>query len=379
MKVVFALDSFKGSLTTMQAAEAIREGALRACPEAEVYTSPLADGGEGTAEALTAALGGETVSLTVRDPLGRPISATYGYVAESKTAIMEMAAAAGLPLLSPEERCPMAASTYGVGQMIADAMEKGARRFLLGIGGSATNDGGLGMLKALGFSFFNKDGDLIGEGAGALRNLHAISKENVHPLLDSCEFLVACDVQNPLCGENGCSAVFSPQKGARPETIPQMDEWLAAYAEKTKALFPSADPNRPGSGAAGGLGFALCSYLNAQLVPGVSLVLSFTHLAEQVKDADLVITGEGRLDGQSIMGKAPIGVAKLAKEFCKPVVAFCGCVGKEAAACNAHGIDAFFPILQAPCTLAEAMDEENAYANLRATAEQAVRLFCIRI
>ena len=175
MKIVVAIDSFKGSLSTQEAAKAIREGAKRACPEAEVYTSPLADGGEGTAEALTAALGGETVSLTVRDPLGRPISATYSFVAESKTAIMEMAAAAGLPLLSPEERCPMAASTYGVGQMIADAMEKGARRFLLGVGGSATNDGGVGMLKALGFSFFDKDGALIGEGAGALRNLHTIS------------------------------------------------------------------------------------------------------------------------------------------------------------------------------------------------------------
>ena len=269
----------------------------------------------------------------------------------------------------------MAASTYGVGQMIADAMEKGARRFLLGVGGSATNDGGVGMLKALGFSFFDKDGALIGEGAGALRNLHTISKKNAHPLLNGCEFLVACDVQNPLCGENGCSAVFSPQKGARPETIPQMDEWLAAYAEKTKTLFPSADPNRPGSGAAGGLGFALCSYLNATLASGVSLVLDVTRLAAHVKDADLVITGEGRLDAQSAMGKAPIGVAKLAKEFCKPVVAFCGCVGKGATACNDHGIDAYFPILQAPCTLSEAMNKENAYRNLSATAEQAVRLF----
>ena len=377
MKIVVAIDSFKGSLSTQEAAKAIREGARRACPEAEVYTSPLADGGEGTAEALTAALGGETVSLTVRDPLGRPVTATYGFVAETSTAVMEMAAAAGLPLLSAEERNPLETSTYGVGQMIADAMEKGAHRFLLGIGGSATNDGGLGMLKALGFAFLDKDGRPIGEGARALKDLHTIEAKNAHPLLAGCEFLVACDVQNPLCGENGCSAVFSPQKGAKDEDIPRMDEWLAAYAEKTKALLPHADPSLPGSGAAGGLGFALCSYLNATLASGVSLVLDVTRLAAHVKDADLVITGEGRLDSQSAMGKAPIGVAKLAKEFCKPVVAFCGCVGKGAIACNAHGIDAYFPILQAPCTLSEAMNKENAYRNLSATAEQAVRLFAI--
>ena len=261
--------------------------------------------------------------------------------------------------------------------MIVHAMEKGARRFLLGIGGSATNDGGLGMLKALGFSFADKEGHSVGEGAAALKDVYAIGKENAHPLLADCEFLVACDVQNPLCGQNGCSAVFSPQKGARAADVPLMDEWLAAYAEKTKALFPHADPALPGSGAAGGLGFALRSYLNATLVSGVSLVLDATGLAAHIRDADLVITGEGRLDAQSAMGKAPIGVAKLAKEFCKPVVAFCGCVGKGATACNAHGIDAYFPILQTPCSLAEAMDEETAYRNLRATAEQAVRLFAI--
>ena len=378
MKIVIAIDSFKGSLSSARAAAAVKEGVLAACPTAELVTSPLADGGEGTAEAVTTALGGERVSLTVTGPLGTPVTASYGFIRESKTAVMEMAAAAGITLIKQEERDPRRATTYGVGEMIRHAAEMGARRFIIGIGGSATNDGGVGMLSALGFSFLDKDGAPIPNGAAGLTALHTIRAEGAEAALAECEFLVACDVTNPLCGPTGCSAVYGPQKGVTPDEVPLMDKWLAAYAEKTKATLPHADPDFPGSGAAGGLGFALRTYLGATLQSGVSLVLDATRLAEKIKEADLVITGEGRLDGQTVMGKAPIGVAKLAKEFCKPVVAFSGCVGEGAALCNQHGIDAFFPILQSPCTLAEALNEENAYHNLKATATQAVRLFLIK-
>ena len=377
MKILIAIDSFKGSLSSKAAAAAIQEGVLAAHPGAQVYCSPLADGGEGTAEAVTSALGGETVSLTVQDPLGRPVTASYGYIAAEKTAVMEMAAAAGITLLTETERDPHRASTFGVGEMILHAMERGARRFLIGIGGSATNDGGTGMLSALGFRFLDANDRPIPPGADGLAALHRIEKDLAHPLLKACTFLVACDVTNPLCGERGATAVYGPQKGVKKEDIPVIDSLLSAYAQKTRAILPQADPDHPGSGAAGGLGFALRSYLNAELRSGVELVLEATHLADHVWDADLVITGEGRLDGQSVMGKAPIGVARLAKKFCKPVVAFCGCVGQEARLCNQHGIDAFFPILQAPCSLSEAMDEKKAYENMKATAEQAIRLFLI--
>lgn len=377
MKIVVAIDSFKGSLSSLAAACAIKEGALAACPEAEVITSPLADGGEGTTEAVTAALGGKKVLCTVTGPLGKRVDAFYGYVEESKTAVMEMAAAAGITLVSSAERDPLRATTYGVGEMIRHALAKGARRFILGIGGSATNDGGAGMLAALGFSLLDENGkDILPCGEGLAR-LNSVSAAGAHPALKEATFLVACDVENPLCGETGASAVYGPQKGATPKTVKLLDENLAVFAEKTAALIPTADPDLPGSGAAGGLGFALRSYLNATLRPGVELVLEATRLEEQLRDADLVITGEGRLDGQSVMGKAPVGVARLAKKYCKPVVAFSGCIGEGATACNAHGIDAYFPILQAPCSLAEAMDELRAYRSLRATAEQAVRLFLI--
>ncbi len=378
MKIVVAIDSFKGSLSSACAAAAVKEGALAACPTAEVFISPLADGGEGTAEAITEALRGEKFSLTVTGPLGAPVEATYGFMAETQTAVMEMAEAAGITLIKQEERDPHRATTYGVGEMIRHAMAKGARRFIIGIGGSATNDGGVGMLTALGFSFLDKDGEPIPMGARGLASLHTVQKENALPLLKDCSFLVACDVTNPLCGEQGCSAVYGPQKGVSPKEVPLMDGWLSSYAEKAKTLFPHADPEFPGSGAAGGLGFAFRTYLNATLRSGVSLVLDTTRLRDSIKDADLVITGEGRLDGQSVMGKAPVGVAKLAKEFCKPVVAFSGCIGDGARLCNQHGIDAFFPVLQAPCSLAEAINAENAYRNLKATAEQAVRLFLIK-
>ncbi len=374
MRVVIAIDSFKGSLSSMDAARAAREGVLRVFPEADVQLFPLADGGEGTTDTIVSATGGELRRITVQDPLGRPIQACYGLLNGGKTAVIEMAAAGGITLLSDEERDPMRTSTVGVGEMILDAIGMGCRHFLVGIGGSATNDGGVGMLQALGFSFLDASGSPIHPSAGGLAELASISCEHAHPALPECRFEVACDVTNPLCGELGCSAVFGPQKGATAETIPQMDKALERYAELTKKMLPMSDPNAAGAGAAGGLGFAFFSYLSASLTSGIDLVMRTIGLENAIRDADVVVTGEGRLDGQSAMGKAPIGVARLAKKHGKRVLAFSGAVTDDARLCNGQGIDAFFPILRKPCTLAEAMDPKNAAQNMSDTVEQVFRL-----
>lgn len=374
-KIVVAIDSFKGSLTTFESGKAVKEAVE------EVYSdiistiiSPIADGGEGTVEAIVAANKGEFVKTTVRNPLGEVISATYGYVPKTKTAIIEMAAAAGITLIKDNQRNPMNTTTYGVGEMILHAISKGCRRFIIGIGGSATNDGGVGMLQALGFEFLDENGKQVVPGAKGLKDIVTIRNEKAAKELKECSFCVACDVKNVLCGNDGCSAIYGPQKGATPEMIKDMDLWLENYANLTKKAIPTSDANMPGTGAAGGMGFAFVSYLNATLESGIELVMKETELENYIKDADIVITGEGRLDGQSYMGKAPIGVAKLAKKYNKPVIAFSGCVTDDAATCNEHGIDAFFPIVRKPCTLEDAMNIDNAYKNLKDTACQVFRL-----
>ncbi len=377
-KIVAAIDSFKGSLSTFQAGGAIKEAAEEVFKDAEVVISPIADGGEGTVDAIISAAGGELVKTVVSNPLGEKIETAYGFVKETKIAIIEMSAAAGITLISEDERNPMNTTTFGVGEMILDAIKRGCRNFVIGIGGSATNDGGVGMLQALGFEFLDKDGDQVSFGAKGLSDICQIKTDNANEKLRECTFSVACDVKNPLCGENGCSAVYGPQKGATEEMIKEMDASLARYAEMTKKVIPSSDPEKEGAGAAGGLGFALMSYLCASLESGIELVMRETGLEEHIKGADIVVTGEGRLDGQSYMGKAPIGVARLAKKYGKTVVAFSGCVTEDAALCNDHGIDAFFPIVRRPCTLEEAMDIENAYKNLKDTALQVFRLINTR-
>ena len=373
-KVVVAIDSFKGSLTTFEAGRAIKEAVEQVYPDIETVISPIADGGEGTVEAVISAANGELVKTTVCNPLGEKIEAVYGYIPNTKTAIIEMSAAAGITLITEKERNPLNTTTYGVGEMILDAISKGCRRFVIGIGGSATNDGGVGMLQALGFEFLDKNGKQVSFGAKGLGDIAAIGIENAAKELKECAFCVACDVKNVLCGDDGCSAIYGPQKGATPEMIEDMDLWLKHYAELTKEVIPASDANAPGTGAAGGMGFALLSYLDATLMSGIELVMKETDLEKHIKDADLVITGEGRLDGQSYMGKAPIGVAKLAKKYNKPVIAFSGCVTDDAIACNEHGIDAFFPIVRKPCTLEEAMNVDNAHKNLKDTAYQVFRL-----
>lgn len=373
MKVVTAIDSFKGSLSSIEAGNAVKEGFQRVNKNIETIVRPLADGGEGTVYALVVGTGGHFEEVSVTGPLSEKVLCRYGII-PGDVAVIEMSGAAGITLVTNEQRNPLNTTTYGVGEVILDAIKKGCRKFIIGIGGSATNDGGAGMLMALGFDLLDKDGRRIELGAKGLENLTRISCENVCRELTECSFHVACDVTNPLCGPLGCSNVFGPQKGADSEMITLMDKWLENYAELAKTVKPDADPDIPGSGAAGGMGFALRTFLNASLESGIDIILRETALADYIKDADLVVTGEGMLDAQTSMGKAPIGVARLAKSFGKPVIAFSGAVSKDAAACNDSGIDAFFPILRRVCTLDEAMDAENAKRNLADAAEQAMRL-----
>ncbi|UEA31581.1 glycerate kinase [Granulicatella elegans] len=378
MKVVVAIDSFKGSLSSMEAGQAIAEGVKRVHQNAEVVVRPLADGGEGTVEALVEGMGGIFVTKEVTGPLGEKVEAVYGVIESkedsSKTAIIEMSAAAGITLVFEESRNPMNTTTYGVGELILDAIERGCRRFIVGIGGSATNDGGIGMLQALGYDFLTREGKAISYGGDGLRELASIEDVNVHPKLKECTFKVACDVTNPLCGENGSSAIFGPQKGATPEMVQELDQLLLHYAELSKNIHSNADRFYPGTGAAGGMGFAFLTYTNATLESGIQIVLTETKLEELIATADFVVTGEGRLDGQTALGKAPIGVASLAKKHQKKVLAFAGAVTPDAKECNQHGIDAFFPILRGVVTLKEAMNKEVAHQNMVDTVEQVFRV-----
>lgn len=373
MKIVIAIDSFKGCMTSSQAGEAAKTGILRVLPDADVIVRPMADGGEGTVDALAAGRVKEDAAAEVQGPLGDPVSAKYA-VLDGSTAVMEMSAASGITLVRKDQLNPYKTSTYGVGQMIKDALDRGCREIILGIGGSATNDGGAGMLQALGFELLDEEGSPIPLGAEGLGKLSEIRTENVDSRLSECRIRVVSDVGNPLTGEQGSSAVFGPQKGATPEMVKQLDQWLSHYAEVSSACVKDADPDYPGSGAAGGLGFALRTFLNAELVPGVDLVLDFTGMEEVVKDADYLITGEGQLDRQTVMGKAPSGIAGLGEKYDIPVLAFSGSVTDDARYCNDHGITAFFPILRRICSLEKAMDTETAQKNMADTAEQVFRV-----
>lgn len=373
MHVVIAIDSFKGSLTSLQAGSAIKDAALKVDANSDVTIIPLADGGEGTVDALSCCLSGEIIETDVKGPLGEPVKAKY-YLLDDKTAIIEMAEASGITLVPEEKRNPLHTTTYGVGELIKDAIDRGSRNFIVGIGGSATNDGGTGMLNALGFEFTDKDGQNISFGAVGLSELFKISVNNVIPELKNCKFRIACDVINPLCGENGCSKIFGPQKSGTPEMIENMDLWLKNYSELCKTVSQNVQPDFPGSGAAGGLGFAFLTFTDSVLESGFKIVSDITKLEEHIKNADIVVTGEGRLDKQTAMGKAPIGVAELAKKHNKKVIAFSGVVSHDAEICNKHGIDAYFPILREITTVEKAMETNYAYKNLSDTAYQVFRL-----
>ncbi len=373
MKIVVAIDSFKGSLSSIEAGSAAKSGIERA-GLADVTVMPLADGGEGTTEALVEGLGGTYVSAVVTGPLGGSVNAVYGILGDGRTAVMEMARASGIMLVDRKKLDPSKATTYGVGEMILDAAGRGCREFIIGIGGSATTDGGAGMLQALGFEITDEKGENIRPGIRDLDRIADITPKNVPKVLKECHFSIACDVKNPLCGENGAVWIYGPQKGVREEEKDIFDRKMKHFADKTQEYTGADHRTAPGAGAAGGLGYAFLSYLpNAELKSGIDIVLEAVGLEQELKDADLVITGEGRLDHQTAMGKAPVGVARLAKKYGGKVFAFAGSVSRDASECNSAGIDAFFPIVRGVTTLEEAMDPENAKENMALSVEQVIR------
>lgn len=378
MKVVVSVDSFKGSTTSIESGNAISEGIKRVYPSAQVVVKPLADGGEGTVDALVNGMEGEKIKVPVTGPLGDIVSAVYGIIPSKKTAIIEMSEAAGLTLVPAIKRNPLYTTTYGVGEIILDALKHGCQNFIIGIGGSATNDGGAGMLQALKFGLLDAHDHPIKLGAIGLKDLSTIKNSDLSGLLNKCNFQIACDVTNPLLGKNGSSAVFGPQKGATSTMVMKLDLLLEKFSKITTTIFPKANPNLPGSGAAGGLGFAFNAFLNGKLTPGIDIILDLVQLEKELVDADLVITGEGKLDYQTSMGKAPIGVAKKAKKYSKKVLAFAGCVTSDAKECNRQGIDAFFPILKGPVTLERAMNITNTKKNLSDSVEQVMLLWKLR-
>lgn len=366
MKLVIAPDSFKESLSALDVAEAIADGFRAIFPDADIVTLPVADGGEGTVEAMVAATGGRIVTLPVTGPLGRPVEAFYGITGDGTTAVVEMAAASGLMLVPPEKRDPRVTTTFGVGEILKAALDAGARRFIVGIGGSATNDGGAGMLQALGARLLDADGRDLPPGGAALARLARIDLAGLDARLRDARIDVACDVDNPLVGPKGASAVFGPQKGATPAIVAELDAALTTYAAVIARDLGAAVADRPGAGAAGGLGAGFAGVLGATLKPGVDIVLDAVGLDAIVRDADLVVTGEGRMDFQTVHGKTPIGVARVAKRHGKPVIALAGGLGRGVEAVHDHGIDAVFSVLNRISTLEEALAE--GAANLRATA-----------
>ncbi|GKZ12042.1 glycerate kinase [Paraclostridium bifermentans] len=374
MKIVISIDSLKGSLTSIEAANAIKKGILSVDNKSDVVIMPLADGGEGTVEALVQGMNGEEKVISVTGPINEKVNATYGILKETNTAIIEMAQASGLPLVPAELRNPLNTTTYGVGEIIKEAIEKGCRNFIVGIGGSATNDCGVGMLQALGFEFYDENDNLVELGGKVLNQIKRIKTDNKLKELDDCNFKIACDVNNPLYGENGAAYIYGPQKGATKEIVKELDKGLKNFAEVVKKDLGKDIAHIEGAGAAGGLGFGFLGFLNSKLESGIKIILDEIKLEEVVKDADIVITGEGRLDNQTAMGKAPIGVAKLAKKHGAKVIAIAGCTTPDAVKCNEEGIDAYFSIVNKAMTIDEAMKKENATQNMIETTIQIFNL-----
>ncbi len=374
--IVIAIDSFKGSLSSIQAGNIVFNATKKIFPQSNIKIFPLADGGEGTVDALTEGLHGKIISSYVTGPLGDKIQSRYGYLAQDNIAIIEMADTAGLTLVPENKRNPLFTTTYGLGELILDAIHNGCRKFIIGIGGSATNDCGLGMLSALGIKFFNKNHQPVGIFGKDLQDIAFIDTSTLNPLIKDCSFSIACDVTNPLYGENGCSHIYAPQKGATPDIVNQMDNNIKNFADLIKKQLGLTGANLAGAGAAGGLGFAFHTFLKAQLIPGIELILNTLHIQEFLKNADLLITGEGKIDLQTSMGKAPIGIAKLAKQLNPQikVIAICGCATNNASSVNSQGIDAYFPIIQTPISLQKAMQTDIASNNLNQTITQVLNL-----
>ncbi|GHX64182.1 glycerate kinase [Vibrio cholerae] len=375
MKVVIAPDSFKESLTAKQVCDAIQAGLARVWHDAKFVAIPVADGGEGTVQSLVDATQGRLVEVKVMGPQGKRVEAFYGMLGDNQTAVIEMAAASGLHHVPVAQRDPKLTTSFGTGELIRHALDQGVTKLIIGLGGSATNDGGVGMLAALGARFTNADGDPIQLTGGGLRELTHIDLQDFDPRLQNCDILVACDVNNPLCGDKGASAVFGPQKGATPEDVQLLDGTLRQFGLLTEKVTGKMVLESAGAGAAGGMGAALLAYTQARLRPGIEIVLETVQLAHQVSDADLVITGEGRIDSQTVHGKTPMGVAKVAKRFDVPVLALCGCTGDNYQAVYQCGIDAVFATVPRAMSLEDALKESDF--NLADLAENVARLWVL--
>lgn len=375
-KIVIASDSFKGSLSSAEVAGAFAAGVRDVMSEVEIVSVPVADGGEGTVEMLVGAAGGEYVACEVTGPLGAPVTATYGIIEENGVpcAVLEMAQASGLPLLAADERDPLRASTRGTGEMIADAYARGCRRFMIGIGGSATNDGGSGMLRALGVGFTDRFGAPLPEGGAALENLAAIDLSQARTDILRCPFTVMCDVDNPLTGPTGASAVFGPQKGASPDDVAVLDRALANYGRMISDICGRDVVNAPGAGAAGGMGAAFMAFFNSRMCPGIEATLETVGFPRTIAGASLVITGEGRLDSQTLHGKAPAGVLAEGRRQGIPVIAIGGAVDDAGELCRA-GFVAAVCVQQKALPLVEAMNPEVAARAIRTTASQIIRMY----
>ena len=375
MRVVIAPDSYKGSLTAAEVAEAMAAGVRRVWPEAQLTLVPMADGGEGTVQALVDATGGRLITATVRGPLGDPVEATFGMMGDGETAVIEMAQASGLPLVPRERRNPLITTTYGTGELIRRALDEGAARLIIGIGGSATNDGGAGMAQALGVRLLDAAGQDLGPGGAELARLDRIDTSGLDPRLSAVEITVACDVDNPLTGPRGASAVFGPQKGATPEMVAQLDAALRRWAEVIRRDLGRDVENVPGAGAAGGLGAGLMALLNARLRRGVEIVVEATGLERHLTDADLCLTGEGNTDFQTAHGKTPMGVAQAARRHGVPVICISGGLGRDHRRIYDVGIDAALPIVPGPVDLDAAMARGAAY--VADATERALRLVAV--
>ncbi|CBY85827.1 MULTISPECIES: glycerate kinase [Haemophilus] len=376
MKFVIAPDSFKESLTALEVATAIETGFKRVFPDADYVKLPMADGGEGTVQSLVDATQGKLIECEVTAPLGDKVKSFFGLSGDGKTAIIEMAAASGLHLVPPEKRNPLLTTSYGTGELIKLALDLGVESFILGIGGSATNDGGVGMLQALGMQCLDSQDKPIGFGGAELANIVKIDVQQLDPRLQQVHIEVACDVNNPLCGECGASAIFGPQKGATPEMVKQLDAALSHFVEIAERDCGKQIRDQAGAGAAGGMGGGLLLLPSVQLKAGIQIVLDRLHLIDYVKDADVVITGEGRIDAQSIMGKTPIGVARTAKQFNKPVIAIAGCLREDYDVVFDHGIDVVFPIIHQLGDLSDILKQGEQ--NLISTAQNVARVLAFK-
>ncbi|BBP76823.1 glycerate kinase [Pseudomonas sp. Ost2] len=366
MKIIIAPDSFKDSLSADAVAKAIAEGLAEVLPQAQLIQCPMADGGEGTVASVLAACNGERHDATVQGPLGTPVQAHWGWLPDSHTAIIEMAEASGLQLVPPGQRDACISSTFGTGQLIGAALDAGARRIILAIGGSATNDAGAGALQALGLGLFDARGQALARGGRALAQLQRIEQAGLDPRLAEVRFEIAADVNNPLCGEHGASAIFGPQKGATPAQVRELDAALGHFADLCAEVLPDDVRDEPGSGAAGGLGFAAKAFLAAQFRPGVEVVAELVGLAQAVQGADLVITGEGRFDAQTLRGKTPFGVARIARQHGVPVIVLAGTLGEGYEQMYQHGVDAAFALASGPMSLEQACAEAASLLSARA-------------